>query len=424
MSIQVRGSAGNLAEVDPNNRLEVALADLIAQAGYAIAVGESHNGANGVSAIRRALRVSTDGRLRAGIDTLIWSDTFNHGQQDTGRYSFNTTTMTTTATGGALNLNAGGSVAAAAVARVQTHRTFRLEGGSSLNVTSRLKLSLAPTVNNVLEVGLFLATGTTAPSDGVFFRLNSAGVLTGVIANNSVELPTVALLTVPAPNVFYELSMIVDQNRAEFYVNGVCQGVIDSPETIPCLTLSRGLPFAIRAYNSGVVTGSPQIVSLSDAVVYARDLDFGRTFPQIKAGMVEELLTAPPGAAPGATANYVNSTAPTVGTPSNTVAGYTTLGGQFLIAAPAGAETDLLLFSYTVPAAAAAGGNKNAVLTGLTIDTLNIGVPVATTPTVLQWAVGVGSTADSLATADSATAGTRARRPKALGYQTLSLIHI
>jgi len=38
------------------------------------------------------------------------------------------------------------------------------------------------------------------------------------------------------------------------------------------------------------------------------------------------------------------------------------LGGQFQFAAVAGAETDFALFAFQVPAAAAAGGNRNLVI--------------------------------------------------------------
>lgn len=421
MSIKIIGYSGsNIAEVDSNHQVKVALASVINQSGYAKVVGESHDGTNGVAAIQRAMRISTDGRVRSGIDTLLWTDTFNHAINDTSKYATTTTTMTVTVAGGALNLNAGGSLAAAAVARVQTFRTFFLLGSSSLEVVLRTKFSVAPTANNIFEGGLGYAATTVAPTDGVFFRLNGAGSLIGVRSNNSSE-DTVPLLTTPVPNKYYELKIVIDQNRAEFYVDGVCEGILESPDGISCLTLSRGLPILLRAYNSGVVTGSAQIVSIADVVVANRDLALGKSLPQIRSGMLDELLVAPAGATAGSSANYANSTGPVSATLSNTAAGYTTLGGQFQFAAPVGAETDFALFGFQVPAAAAAGGNKNAVITGIIIDTINIGAAVATTATVLQWAIGVGSTAVSLATADSATAAGRARRVKGLGYQSFAV---
>lgn len=419
--IKIAGvTSNNGAEVDADHQIKVALASLLAKAGYAKVAGESHDGSNGVAAIQRPIRVSTDGRVRSGIDTLLWTDTFNHAINDTSKYATITNVMTVTVAGGALNLNAGGSLASAAVARVQTFRTFFLLGSSSLEVVLRTKFSVAPTANSVFEGGLGYAATTVAPTDGVFFRLNGAGSLIGVRSYNSSE-DTVPLLTTPLPNVFYELKIVIDQNRAEFYVDGVCEGVLESPDGIPCLTLARGLPLLLRAYNSGVVTGSAQIVSVADVVVVNRDLALGKTVGQIRAGMCDELLVAPAGATAGGSANYVNSTGPVSATLSNTAAGYTTLGGQFQFAAPVGAETDFALFGFQVPAAAAGGGNKNAFITGILIDTINMGAAVATTPTVLQWAIGVGSTAVSLATADVATTGARARRVKPIGFQSFAV---
>jgi hypothetical protein len=126
----------------------------------------------------------------------------------------------------------------------------------------------------------------------------------------------------------------------------------------------------------------------------------------------------PRGAAAGFTANYANSAAPASATLSNTAAGYTTLGGQFQFAAVAGAETDYALFAYQVPAPSAAAAGKNLVIRGVRIETANTGAAVGATATLLQWGLGVGSTAVSLATADSATAGTRAPRRIPLGLQS------
>ncbi len=116
------------------------------------------------------------------------------------------------------------------------------------------------------------------------------------------------------------------------------------------------------------------------------------------------------GVAPAQTANYANTAAPASATLSNTAAGYTTLGGQWQFAAVAGAETDYALFGFQVTAAAAASANKNLFITGIRIEAVNTGAAVATTATLLQWGLAVGGTAVSLATADSATAGTRAAR--------------
>lgn len=94
--------------------------------------------------------------------------------------------------------------------------------------------------------------------------------------------------------------------------------------------------------------------------------------------------------------NHANSTAPVAATLSNTAAGYAKLGGLWSAAALAGADTDYALFAYEVPAA------HRLFITGINISpTIVTGAANATTATILQWALGVNSTAVSLATAST-----------------------
>ncbi len=103
-----------------------------------------------------------------------------------------------------------------------------------------------------------------------------------------------------------------------------------------------------------------------------------------------------PGAVEGAQlGNHANSTAPSAATLSNTAAGYATLGGKFGFAAVAGAETDYALFAYLVPT------THKLWIKGVAISAFNTGAAVATTAHTLEWALGLNSTAVSLATTDS-----------------------
>jgi hypothetical protein len=104
------------------------------------------------------------------------------------------------------------------------------------------------------------------------------------------------------------------------------------------------------------------------------------------------------------TANHANSTSPASATLSNTAAGYTTLGGRYQFAAPAGAATDFALFGYQVPA------NYQLVIKGLRISCTNTGAAVATNPTILDWSIAVGASAVSLATAEAAGTAWAPRR--------------
>lgn len=92
------------------------------------------------------------------------------------------------------------------------------------------------------------------------------------------------------------------------------------------------------------------------------------------------------------TANHDNSSSPTSASLSNTAAGYTTLGGKWQYAAVAAAATDYALFAFQVPA------GFRLFITGVHIAPVTVtGVAVVTT-TIFDWALGIKSTAVSLAT--------------------------
>lgn len=420
MSIIIKsGDTADLASVDANKRLKVNLPLVMSEAGYSVIAGESHDGASGEPRLVRAAKVSTDGRLRVGVDNIYWADTFNHTVVDGSAYQCVTATATLAMTGGFLVFNAGNSVAAAAVARVQTYRTFPLHPAGSLEVLFRLRFAINPIANNVCEFGLGFAAATATPTDGVYFKLNTSGALVGVMNINGTET-TSAPMPAPVANEVYFYRIVIDQDRIEFYIDGILQGVILSPNTAAAISLSRWQPLLMRCYNASA-TGSAQRMEVADVSVIARDLQLNRLWATAMAGIECGSYHNPRGAAVGQSANYVNSTAPASATLSNTAAGYTTLGGQFQFAAVAGAETDFALFAFQVPVAAAAGGNRNLVIRGVRIEAYNMGAASATTPTLLQWALGVGSTAVSLATADSLTAGTRAPRRIALGVQSIPI---
>jgi hypothetical protein len=412
--------AGITSPLDANGNVEVNLPMVKANAGYGVMLGENHDGELGAAALRRALRVTPDGRLRVGIDQVHWQDTFNHTIADTSAYQMVTSTATIAMSGAYLVLNAGNSLASAAVARVQTYRTFALNAAASLEVVFRARLAVMPQANNVIEMGLGFAATTVTPTDGVYFKFNSAGALVGVVNINGTENTTDAIEAniVNGENNFYRI--VVDQDQAEFYINGVLYAVLPCPSTAAAVSQARAMPLLMRFYNSAVVT-TAQRVEISDVAVVSRDLAQNRLWATACAGMEQGAYMNPRGSAAGSSANYANSAAPASATLSNTAAGYTTLGGQFQFAAVAGAETDYALFAFQVPAASVAGGNRNLVIRGIRIETMNTGAAVATTPTILQWGIAVGSTAVSLATADSATAGTRAPRRTTLGLQSFAV---
>jgi hypothetical protein len=177
----------------------------------------------------------------------------------------------------------------------------------------------------------------------------------------------------------------------------------------------------MREFNSGTVT-TAQRMEVSNVSVTSGDQNINKLWATTMAIQGQSAVNAPDGSVSGQTANYANSAAPATiadAAYTNILAGYATLGGQFALAAVAGAETDRIIFAYLNPAGTASIPGKNLIIRGIRIDTFNMGAIVATTPTVLQWGIGFGSSAVTLATADSATTGACATRRISLGVQWL-----
>lgn len=131
----------------------------------------------------------------------------------------------------------------------------------------------------------------------------------------------------------------------------------------------------------------------------------------VRAGLTPKQWASNPAAQFGAqTANHANSTSPSSASLSNTAAGYTTLGGRWQFAAVAGAADDYALFAYAIPA------THRFWCSGIAISSVNTGAAVATTAHILDWSLGINSTAVSLATTDSGSTYGPRRIP--LGIQS------
>jgi len=421
MSTIIKGGTSNiLADVDANNNLKVNLPTILSASGYNSIVGEVDNGSITGEKLVRPVDVSQDYRLRTGIDKILWMDTFSHAVLNNSKYIGVTSTMTITVGSGFLNLNAGNAVASGNVARVQTFKTFPLFNTYPLYIDFKAKFSFALQANSVIEFGLGLATGVATPTDGIFFRA-VGGQLNGVINNNSAETSITNIHT-PVAGVVYHYAIIIDQNKCSFWVNDDMIGYINTPTGLGAPCQSNSLPLLIRNYNNGAPVTAVQL-NIVQLGISLGDMDSGKDWNTVMVTNGQSSINATDGtiaAAAGTyTANMVNITAPASATLSNTTAGYATLGGQFQFAAVGSLETDYALFAYLNPIATSAIPGKTLVITGVKIDTFNTVAAVATTPTVLQWAIGVGGTAISLLTADSVTTGTRAARRLGLGIQAM-----
>lgn len=427
MSIKLVGSAsGNVAEVDAANNMNVTLPQTRSRTGGATLLSEISLTADLAGRVVRNILASRALRATVGMDSPLFESSFEGTNIPQALVSQQVTTMAIAQAGGFLKLNSGASAATTVNARIQTYQMFPLYGSCPIFADCQALLINSNIANKTIELGFMQATGTAAPTDGVFFRWNTTGELRGVINYNGTENQTADLFSGnyavngPADNVTHLFRIVIGVTGAEFWIDGSLRATIALGTTTPMPMSASLQPFAARTYTAGSApSGAPQIqlgyVSVSQG-------DLGNPLPAnyALAGMGGTALQVQQGSASGINANYANSAAPASAALSNTAAGYTTLGGQWQFAAVASAETDFALFGFQVPAGSPTLPGKQLFITDIRLSTWNSGaINSAATATVLQWALGVGASAVSLATAD----GAAAKRPRVLtlGTQTFAI---
>jgi len=426
MSIVIRGGSSALnaetkAGIGGENALVVSNEATLAEAGYTALASINDEGTVVSGGIRRRVRASAEGRIKSGLDTVLWQDLFQYTTINASAYQVTTTTMTITQANGLLNLNAGAATATGNVVVLRTYRTFPIITSSPLYCQFNAIGINQTGVNAQCDIGLGYATTTVAPTDGVFFRWTIDGTLVGVLNNNGVETTTDPITQV-SDNVRAEYRIVLNDENVEFWIDGVFRARLNAVATYTGhgVVQSTALPFVARLFNNGTASPAKRI-GIAEVGITMGDINSNRLWATQMAGMELGSHQTPPGAGAAQNATWANSAAPTAIVLANNGAGANTLtvpGGLFSFAAPAGAETDYVIFTYVVPAGSVTQPGKNLMLRGIWINTINAGAAVATTATVLFWALGIGGTAADLATADSLTAGTRSYRRLPLGIQS------
>ena len=359
------------------------------------------------------LKMTDEGRLDTGRDVSLFRDYFVGSVVSAHNKWFQSSlTMTATVATGAITLNATAITTINTYSGLTTPAKFRGYGDGPLFFTARARPNNLPQTNATAELGLGNALTNAAPTDGAFFRWTASGGFECVVTRSSTE--STGAITAPAQNVYSVFSIEIDTQSARCSWETPSSGATASVT----VTLDSGAPSAFGESPGGLM----RVWTSASAPALA---------PQLLVGAFEVLTKVVDVVRPvGATVaingggaayipttglqvtNHANSTSPTSATLSNTAAGYATLGGRYQFAAPLGAVTDYALFGYQVPT------SYRFVMTGIRISSCNTGAAVATTATLLDWGVAVGSTAVSLATADAIAASpTSAPRRVPVGVQ-------
>lgn len=334
-------------------------------------------------------------RLRVGNESLAFLDNFDGSTVNTVRWTQSNLTMSQTQAQTAFTLNANGTTTANTYSILTSTKSFQYTG--EYGTECRIKAQLTPQTNSVIELGFLACATTAAPTNGVFFRITSAGVQELVINFNGTETTsTIATVLTAADYYTFVLYMYGTTARLDIlsWDNSLfATTILQIPATQGALIQTGHIPVAARVYNTATPPGAAPKIILTGVTVSQLDLA-GEKAWETQLGDIARFANTDP-LAGTQLQQFANSSAPSTiasGSLSNTAAAYTTLGGLFAFNTPASAETDYILFAYQVPT------GFDLLIWSVTIQTVLLGAQSTTTPTVLQWGLGVGSSAVSLAT--------------------------
>lgn len=341
-------------------------------------------------------RTIEDGHLSVAQDLTLLSDRAVGTALNTNVWTGNVTTMTMDTLSGFYRLNASGITTLSTTAQLQSIKLFSV-GYADLPITgvAVAKTANLPLANSTAQLGFFNASGTTvAATDGCYFEWNASAEFRAV-ANFNGTVSQSGILSNPSSNIIHIFTVLAEYDACEFDVDGTRVATVSFANvagTQPLL--GPRLPFAARIVTSASAPASAPSLQVASVTAYLSASDLNKPamyqFAQGGRGAYQSPVTTY-----AQTANHANSTSPTSATLSNTAAGYTTLGGRWQFAAPAGAATDFALFGYQVPT------GLQLVVTGIRISSCNTGAAVATTATMLDWSIATNSSAVSLATTDA-----------------------
>ena len=367
--------------------------------------------------------IDVDFRMRIAQDLLLDEEVFNYTAQNTGKHSYTTTTMTNTWTAGQLTTNATNITTTTTGTMFSTYATFPTNGTQTLSGDFELGFSAQPQANSFVEFGFgMVGTSTTAPTDGVFFRLSSAG-LQGIASFNGTETSSGVFPLSNGTGTWvytnakrYQFIVYVGGVVAQFWVNDGAGtkllGSIPLPAAQGRMNMAAGVPLFLKHRITGGAAGGVLQATLGAYNVRLGGSNLTSTV-STQGNRIYGSYQGMSGGTMGSLANYANSANPTAAVPTNTTAALGSgLGGQFWETVSLAVNTDGIISSYQVPLGTVNVQGRRLVIRGVGlmsyVQTVIVGAPY-----VAQYSLAFGHTTVSLATAESATAKAARRLPLA-----------
>lgn len=425
MGVQIKSgnNSAGLANVSATYEIQAVTPQVEENAGFVQVSAEIDPGTVLGTRTVLPMEISDDYRVRAGLDQTLYNQSFEGTVVATHMFNQTLSAMTTAQASGYFSLNSNNATANGNHAILQTRRSFPLYGTYPTYIDMWIREANFAATNSTSEYGIGYVATTAAPTDGVFFRRNNAGTLKAVVNYAGTETE-VAIDTTNVPDRHDHASytetecnhylIVIHNDIANFWINDTLVASIGCPDNQPSLTSSSSQPIFARVYNSGVASAGRR-VEIGFLNVSLGDQHNNKPWSHALCGLGQGAYQTQLGTATAQTANWANSAAPASATLSNTAAGYTTLGGQYQFAATATNETDWALFGYLNPAGTNALPGKTLYVTSIRVSKMLVTGAAAVNATMFFWAVGIGSSAVSLATGDAATTVSPKRIP--LGIQ-------
>lgn len=392
-------STSNIAGVNASKELQVALSQEAEDAGFAKMLDGDG----------RKVTTTEHGYQNVSIDDLVFVDQVDGAALNTNRWATSVSGMTIAQASGYITLNNGGTTAATNYAILSTVRYMPMFGYLPTKISINAFVSTAPEPNATMELGIGLVSGSSAPTDGAFFRWTPAGDFRAVVNNAGAEIVSAAL-TAPVVNDATLFDIVVVEDTVLFCIDDEVVVEVDVAIGQSYPTSGGRLPVFARTVTAGGSASIAPKINIGQVIVVQQGVSQDKPWDDIQASIGNGAYQSPVTTF-AQTSNHANSTSPSSASLSNTAAGYTTLGGRYQFAAVGSAATDFALFAYQVPT------GFQLYVKSIAISAVNTGAVVAITPTVLDWAVGINASAVSLATADGA--GTWAPRRIPIGMQSL-----
>lgn len=408
------------ANLDAGGNVKTALTNTAAYVGSVRMMSENDAGASTGTPYLKSPETSVDYRLRVGIDTVLFTDTFNATTQNTSLWSYTAATLTCTQPGGYLQFGTVQGTANGHGAFVRTFQYFPLIGTAPLSVEfTKGAFTAALVANELFAAGLGLPSAAgTPPTDGVYFKLTNSGLI-GELMYNGVATQTGVLIASFALASFKKLALVVGEGEVEFWADDVLLGEIEVPAGNGQPFMGGSLPVFMQKYCTGVVANT-NVIRVSDVTVSLLDVATNKPWSHQVSGMGQHCLLGQNGHTQGKTTLWTNNTAPTAVALTNTAAAFTGLGGIVAVLPTLAVNSDGKLITYQNPVPSINITGRNLYITRVTLNG-GVSVILAGGPVLYACALAVGHTATTLVTTESASFGsgtTHAPRVMPLGMQT------